>query len=222
MEEVSFARALGMKTRGEDARSGTSERFPPASVIRNRSATFTGASVAADTANASAEATPRVFASTSVSSSAIPETRPAEDVASLAASSSRHSARDRTRRPLGVAVRSARDAATDADEDAALGRRARGGRADAAAVAAAAAHDATIDMVAWRRGSLCAGKSTTFGGDDTYRSRDRLRACCVKIHHLAPLHVGPGTGTRADSKKNVSLLTSRAISARLSLRPLTP
>ena len=105
-----------------------------------------------------------MFASTSVSSSAIPETRPAEDVASLAAYSSRHSARDRTRRPLGVAVRSARDA-TDADEDAALGRRARGGRADAAAVAAAAAHDATIDMVAWRRGSLCAGKATTFGGD---------------------------------------------------------
>jgi hypothetical protein len=158
-----------------------------------------------------------VFASTSVSSSAIPETRPAEDVASLAASSSRHSARDRTRRPLGVAVRSARDAATDADEDAALGRRARGSRADAAAVAAAAAHDATIDMVAWRRGSLCAGKATTFGGDivsiEGPPSRDD------KIHHLAL--GGPGTGTRADSKKNVSL-TSRAISARLSLRPLTP
>ena len=183
MEEVSEARALGMKTVLKTS------RFPPASVSPNRSATFTGASVAADTANASAEATPRVFASTSVSSSAIPETRPAEDVASLAASSSRHSARDRTRRPLGVAVRSARDAATDADEDAALGRRARGGRADAAAVAAAAAHDATIDMVAWRRGSLCAGKSTTFGGDDTYRSRDRLRAT-DKIHHLAPLQRG--------------------------------
>ena len=215
--EVSEARALGMKTVLK-----TSERFPPASVIRNRSATFTGASTAADTANASAEATARVFASTSVSSSAIPETRPAEDVASLAASSSRHSARDRTRRPLGVAVRSARDAATDADEDAALGRRARGGRADAAAVAAAAAHDATIDMVAWRRGSLCAGKSTTFiRGDIVSIEGPPSRVLCQNPPPGTTTE-GPGTGTRADSKKNVSLMTSRAISARLSLRPLTP
>ena len=76
-----------------------------------------------------------------------------------------------------------------------------------------------------RHGLVAARVVVRGEGDDvrgryrSYRSRDRLGAT-DEIHHLAP-GGPPGTGTRVDSKKNVSL-TSRAISARLSLRPLTP